>query len=156
MIHGQVTKVVAMGDVAVVSTAATSAETVDCVGFDYAVVDVVMEAATNTESSAKWTALKLQHATTTDATNATDISGAVGTTNATATATQFVLPVFNDPNNGGVVRFCVDLRDKERFLRVERHAPASHPVGVAVCTLSRGEKSPTNAATMGAGSVVFV
>lgn len=156
MIYGQATKVVAMGDVVAVSTSATSAETVDTIGFDYAVVDVIMEAATGSTSSAKWTALKLQDATTTDATNATDISGAVGTTNATATATQFVLPVNNDTSNGFVVRFCVDLRDKERFLRVERQAPASHPVSVAVCTLSRGEVSPTNAATMGAGSVVFV
>ncbi len=156
MIHGQATKVVGMGDVAAVSTAATSATTVDCIGFDYAVVDVLTEAATATNSSNKWLALKLQHATTTDATNATDISGAVGTTNSTAAATEFVLQVENDASNAAVVRFCVDLRDKERFLRVEKMAGASHVVTVNVCTLSRGEITPTNAATMGVNSVVFV
>ncbi len=115
MIQAQQTKVVCFQALGVVSTSATSATTVDTLGFDYVRIDVLHNVASATNASAKWTALKLMHGTTTDATNHTNIVGAVGTTEATATSSQFVLGVHNDTSVGGVTSFFVDLRTKERY-----------------------------------------
>ncbi len=119
-------------------------------------VDVHVSAATATNSSSKWTALKLQQSTTTDATNATDISGAVGTTNATTAAGEFVLGVHNDDAGTGVVRFHVNLANKERYLRVEKHAHASHSTTMNVCTFYNTPLTQANAGDQGATAAVYV
>ncbi len=120
-------------ELAVIATNATSAVTVDTKGKGpFAIVDVCHAKATATNSSAKWTALKLQHGTTTDPTNCTNIDGAVGTTETTATTAQFVLGVHNDATNMGITRFFVNLVNLERILRVEHHATASHHTAVSM------------------------
>ncbi len=141
---------------AAVATNATSALNYDTLGFDYAVVNVVHEAATATNSSAKWTALRLMHGTTTDATNYTAITGATGTTNATTAAGEFILPVANDAVLGAVVSFYVQLADKERFLRVEKHATASHAFTTNHVMLFQADNVPSTAGTRGSNVDVFV
>ena len=149
-------KVVSFQGPATIATNATSATTIDTLGFDYVVIDVIHNPATNTSSSAKWTALKLMHGTTTDATNHTNISGAVGTTNSTASSSQFVLPEHNNTTNGGVVRFFVNLGDKERILRIEKHAAASHATTCNIALLGRANDVPDSASDRGVGAQVFV
>jgi len=139
-----------------VATNATSAVTADTLGYDYAMVDVVHSPATATNSSAKWTALQLEHGTTTDATNHTTISGAVGTTNSTTAATQFVLPVHNDTSVGGIVRFFVNLAGKERYLRIEKHATDSHDTTCDTVHLFRGDAVPDTASLRGVNGFVIV
>lgn len=139
-----------------VSTAATSALNYDTLGYDYAVVNVVTEEATATNSSAKWISLRLLHGTTTDATNYTAITGATGTTNATTAAGEFVLPVHNDDTQGGVVAFYVQLADKERYLRVEKTAGASHIITCNHVMLFQADSVPSTAGTRGTDVDVFV
>ncbi len=139
-----------------VATNATSALNYDTLGFDYAVVNVVSEEATATNSSAKWITLRLLHGTTTDATNYTAITGATGTTNATTAAGEFVLPEHNDATQGGVVSFYVQLADKERFLRVEKTAAASHIITTNHVMLWQADNVPSTAATRGSDVDVFV
>ena len=139
-----------------VSTAATSALNYDTLGFDHAVVNVVHEPATNTSSNAKWLSLRLMHGTTTDPTNFTAITGATGTTNATTAAGEFVLPVHNDIVLGGVVSFHVQLVGKERYLRVEKKAAASHAFTTNHVMLSEADNVPDSASTRGSNVDVFV
>lgn len=87
---------------------------------DYAVVDVLQGPAAATDTSSKWTSLQLMHGTTTDVSNATAVTGPfVGTTEATATTSQFVLPEHNDTDEESCVRFYVDIRNLERFLGIQ-------------------------------------
>jgi len=148
-------KVVAF-QLGVISTSATSATTIDTIGFNRAIVDVCMSPATATNSSAKWTALKIQHGTTTDPTNHTNVTGGVGTTEATATSSQFVLSVHNDAVNCGITRFFVNLDGKARFLRIEKRATPSHQTSSNSVQLFRGGSSPDSAADAGVTNLVNV
>lgn len=91
-------------------------------GMSHCTVDVGHQASLATNSSNKWTSLVIQHGSTTDVSNFTALSNGTGTTNATATAAQFVLPTHNDTSVGGLVRFHVNLGDKERYLRLVKEA----------------------------------
>lgn len=156
MIQAQQTKVVCFQAPAVIATNATSATTVDTLGADYARVDVLVNVASATNASAKWTALKLSHGKTTHPSNHTNMVGAVGTTEATATSSQFVLGVHNDTALGGVTSFFVDLRNKERILRVEKHAAASYHSTANIITLYRLHDGPDSASDFGANAFTIV
>ena len=117
MKHAMNTKTVAMALPAVISTAATSAHTVDTLGYNFAHLVLTTQPAAATDSSTKWVTYTLSHGTTTDASNHTTISGLQGTTNATATSSQFVLPTHNDTELGMVVNAFVNMEKKERILR---------------------------------------
>lgn len=87
---------------------------------DYAVIDVLQGPSDQTNTSAKWTSLQLMHGTTTDVSNATAVTGPfVGTTEATATTSQFVLPEHNDTAEESCIRFYVNTRNLERYLGVQ-------------------------------------
>lgn len=152
----QQNKVVCFQALGVVATDATSATTVDTLGFDYARIDVVINVASATNASAKWTACKLMHGTTTHVSNHTNVVGAVGTTNATATSSQFVLGVHNDTAIGGVTSFFVDCRKYERILRIEKQAAASYHSTANMITLSRAHNMPDTAAELGVSASCIV
>lgn len=145
-----------MFQIGAIATDATSATTVDVLGYKRAQVEIFTSPATATNSSAKWTSLVLQHGITTDVTNFTAITGATGTTEATATATQFVLPVHNDATEAGIIRFNVDLVDKARHLRVVKQATASHHTTANSVNLFRSGTSPDSAADAGVDVIVNV
>lgn len=128
-----------------IATNATSATTVDTRGRGaFAIVDVVQTVASATNISAKWTALVLEHGTTTDASNHTAITNMTGTTNTTATTAQFVIPTNNDTAVNQITRFYVDLRNKERYLRVEKQAMAGHQTTANTATFFRRPVAPIN------------
>jgi len=141
-----------------VATNATTSAMVDRLGFNYAVVNVVMRPATATDSSAKWTVLKLQHSDTTAVSSASDISGFIGTTNSTAvssgTATEFVIPTNNNTvamggtsaGGGQTTTMCVDLRNLKRYLFLNIQGAASHQTVFAIANLFRAEQLPDSAA----------
>jgi hypothetical protein len=108
-----------------------------------------------TNSSAKWTSLQLEEGTTTDATNHTAINGFIGTTNATASATQFVLPGDNTTTYDEIILFHVNLADKERFLMLNRQAATGYNTIATQVTLSRGKESPNTTTEMGVNAVVI-
>jgi len=140
---------------ATVATNATNSSMVDRLGFDYALINIVMPPATATNSSAKWTVLKLQESDTTAVSDATNISGLIGTTNSTAatgTAAEFVIPANNTTTAGGGTASTggggqlIQLHDTrpthKRYLFLISQAPASHQTAFAMATLFRAEQLP--------------
>jgi hypothetical protein len=139
-------------------TAATNATAtvavVDTKGWDYAKVKVQMAAATATNSSAKFITLELQEGDTTSSFSA--ITGATGTTNSTASSSQFVLPVNNNTSVGQAISFYVDLKARKRYLNLSITPPASHTTLAATCDLSKGETLPDSATERGDAASVIV
>lgn len=155
MIPSQDVKVVAF-ELGTIATNATSSASVDTRGYEHARVLVLHNKAAATNSSAKWTSLQLGQATTTHISNATAISGATGTTNATASSTEFVLPAHNDNANPCVIAFEVPLANKERYLHVKAQAAKDYNTVSYVAILSRGKTSPNTDAESGAAKVVYL
>jgi len=139
---------------ATVATNATSASTVDTLGFDFATVIFPNVVATATNASAKWTSLTVSHGTTTDASNHTTISGLQGTTNTTASSTQFVLATSNNTSLGGMQPLFVDMRGKERILRFVKQAKAAHSTTCGIAILERAADTPDSGPDMISGAVV--
>lgn len=120
MIQAQRSKRDLFKQVSVESTAVTHAAALDKTGFNYVAIDVLTAPTAATNTSAKWASLRLGHSTTTHPTNATAVTGPfVGTTEATATTSQFVLPQHNDTSEESCIRFYVDARFLERYLIVQ-------------------------------------
>ncbi len=137
------------GDV-LTSSAATAYTAVDTLGFDRAVVDVIQGPSAATNTSAKWTSLQLNHGTTTDVSNSTAITGPfIGTTNATATTSQFILPEHNDTDTESSVRFYVDLTPLERFLGIQGQQDSSANGSYFTLELWRGDGVGETAAKRG-------
>src|SRR3954462_9107804 len=114
-----------------------------------------MRPATATNSSAKWTVLKLMESDTTAVSDAANISGFIGTTNTTAVTTvsaaEFVIPANNvttvggtTAQNGGgqITTLNIDLKGRKRYLFVNIQANASHQTAFVSATLFEGEKMP--------------
>lgn len=138
------------------SSAATHFNAVDRLGFDYAVVDAVQAPAAATNTSAKWTSLQLTHGTTTDVSNHTAVTGPfVGTTNATATTSQFVLPEHNDTDDESCVRFYVDTRHLERYLGLQGQQDNSSNSSWFQAELWRGDGMPDTDAERGVDKSTF-
>ena len=117
---------------------------------DYAVIDIVQGPAAATNTSAKWTSLALLHGTTTDVSNATAISGKyTGTTEATATTSQFVLPEHNDTSADSRIRLYVDCRNLERYIGVQGKADNSSNANYATAEFWRGDGMGNSAASRG-------
>lgn len=133
-----------------VSTNATSATTVDCLGQRQGTLYVTMNKATNSSSAAKWTSLVIQHGTTTDVSNFTAIDGLTGTTESTATTNQFIIQTHSDNTNAAVHIFDLDLSRLERHIRVVKKAPASHFTTANIMRFTRMEQTPSAASERGA------
>lgn len=142
---------------AAIATNATSAVTIDTTGKGaFAIVDVCHSKATNGSSNAKWNTLKLQHGTTTHPTNHTNFTAGVGTTESTATSSQFVLGTHNDTVNMSITRFFVDLRTTEKILRIEATAAPSHHTVVSIIHYFRKPQSANTAAKRGCAASTVV
>ncbi len=127
-------------------------EPIDCIGYDYAQIDVILSKM-NTTSNAP-TTVKLGEADVTGTSNYTTITTFSGAT-ATATNVGFLIPVTGViTDNPNVYRFNVDLRGRKRYLMV-----SATPVTTASCVvnarLGRAEFSPTNAAGVNVQAVVW-
>jgi hypothetical protein len=121
---------VAIAPASVATTAAT-ATTVDTLGYDYASFDIVLGAAATNPS-----VLKLLEGTTTSP--ATDVTAFVGDT-------AFTIPAA-DAGAAQVVRFNVDLRKRQRYLKLALTTGATQLVA-ATCRLSRAKDTTAAAAT---------
>lgn len=95
------------------------------------------------------------HGSTTDASNHTAIDGAIGTSGTPSTA-QFSLPIHNDTSYASIVRFFVNMTDKERYLRVQKQGSASHSTTVDIAHLSNADEVPDTATLRGVNAQVFV
>lgn len=150
MIHADNTKtVVSLLETGVVTNATTNT-TIDTQGYEYADIVVAVEPADATNSDYKLTSLVFYDAPTTDVSNQTAIDGLTGTTNSTATSSQFVLPTNNDTSTPQTIRALIDLTDKERYIHVTLQGSSTAMNTVAVmANLSRAKEAPTTAANKG-------
>jgi hypothetical protein len=140
MIHAQMEKNVPLTGPATVATNATGSNYVDTLGFNYAVIEVMGPPATATNSSAKMIALAVSEGDTTSSFAA--FGAFTGTTNSTAAATEFVIPVHNNTSVGNVIRFYIDLHGRKRYLKVAFTPAASHTTICSKAVLSRAAIMP--------------
>lgn len=145
MIHSQnVKRVVLASPGTTVATNATGAYILDTINgnADAAVADIEVYAPNFVSTNAsKQAVLALQESDDTVATNFASISGAVGTTNSTASTTEFVIPTgATDTNSeGACVAFNVDLTKRKRYLRVIVTPGADTSVGASARLYSLGD-----------------
>ena len=124
-----------------VATNATQTVRIDLSTFDAATVDVIHQAATATNASARFAACELRFGDTTTYASASSAARFVGATQ-TNTSGNFVMPVHNDTSNPYVVRFNVDrarLGGGARYLFVAATPVASHTLITVRADLSKGD-----------------
>ena len=138
------------------ATAATTIDTWDANGrpFEHCTLYLEHAAATATDSSAKWTGARVLEGATTSISSATAISGLTGTTNSTATSTQFVLPAHNDTTNACIIRIDMPLLTRGRYLFVETTSSADTVATRKRAVLTRGQETPDSATELGAVTMV--
>ena len=100
---------------------------------------IVYVSATEASSSAACTVLKITEGT--NSTAASDIVALTGGTSVVADSTGFVIPVYGSDADSGAIVFDIDLRKRERYLRIHA-APGTTSTFSAVALLSRGEQVP--------------
>ena len=131
-----------------VATNATQFVAFDNLNYDYAEVVVEEAPANATNSSAQATAIILQHSATTDASNATAVTGASTGTSGTASTSQFTMPIGNNTSFGTVTRFFVALGDKERYIAVDLTPGNTNTRTYSVgCRLTQGDNQLIGQAT---------
>ena len=111
---------------------------IDCVGYDYLVLDVytsTVAAASNRPST-----LKLSESDTTDATNFSDIAALVGDGTGGFTIPNW----FTNTATQQCVKFCVDLRARKRYLKLTAVPRTTQDV-IAIANLMSPEVTPVNA-----------
>jgi hypothetical protein len=149
MIHVQASKVALLAYGATVATNATTVNTIDTLGFDYAGIDVALPPASATNASATFSALKLTEGDTTVVSNSTSITGFTG-------GTDLTIPVGNDTTNPLIARFLVDLRPRKRYLFVQTTCPTGYNTPVVRSELVRPEQAPITDAKRGLNLTTFI
>lgn len=152
-------KYVAFQGPTTVATNATSSAYVDTFGFKYAALLVIAEPATATNSDAKYTSLRVLHGAVTNISSGTAVATLTGTTESTATTSQFVIGTHNNTLVGSVTPLFIDLQGLERYLTIEkRSSSAGWDGNCAVAILTNGPEAPDTAAlrsTTGGGQGLF-
>jgi hypothetical protein len=147
MLHLARSKSDAMIGVADTTTSQTAQHTIDTLGFSYASIDVVFEAAAAT-TDAICRALKVEQS---DASGSgySDIAALVG-----GGAGGFTIPSSGSRTSGSnVVRLNIDTRGLKRYLRVNA-TPVAASVVASVARLGRGEAGASDASSSGVQVVV--
>ena len=137
MIESQDTKLEVMVAPATVTLATNSSSYgyLDTLGWDYATILAVGSKEATT--SAAFKLLKL-----TEGTNSTAASSVAAFTGGTATSSSvgFVIPIYKGTAEGTIVRMNIDLRKRERYLRIHL-APGTASNVAAIAILSRGREA---------------
>lgn len=131
MIHGQNTKVVSLITPGSVATNATASATVNCVGFNYA--EVQLHLATQTAANVD---------------TLVRVSEGDGTSFATH-ADLALTTVAPDTSNAQVYKWFLDLRKRKKNLKIEYTPSGTARIASATVTLSRAEQAPDTASERG-------
>lgn len=151
MILGQMSKVFAVVAQATVATNATaSVGPFDISSFGAVIVEAIHNPAAATNSSAKWAALSVLVGDTTTYSEATAVNGLVGTTNTTASTSQFVLGVHNDTSLSGVTRMSLN-GNRNKYLFINRQVPGATNYNVPAFVVQgfHGPQAPSSASEAG-------
>lgn len=147
MIHSQNEKeVVLLSPAAVIGTDATATGRVDCRGFEYATISVLVNSTTGGTSPP--TVLKITEGDTTTADDAiTALTGGSG----------FTIPNTTTAAPAGIVKFSIDLKKRKRYLKLSvTPAIAGGQLIVATARLSRANVAPDTDAEQGVTEHVIV
>lgn len=141
-----------------VSTSATTTASVDTAvlgGASTLQLLIASPPATATNASARWSVLRLESSN--DLSTWSTVPGCDGTTNATATSTQFVLPTWNNTAVGQTVRFEVPYCGVYgRYFRLVFQPPnTNYHTVAAIALIGRTAFSPDTDAERGASVTVF-
>lgn len=141
------------------ATNATATAMIDTWGSDgrpyhHAILMIKSAVASATDSSAKWTGLRVLEGATTAVSSAAAINGLTGTTNSTATSAQFVLPAHNDTSTPMSIHLEIPLLNRDRYFFVETTSSADTVDNCVDCILSRGGVTPDSATERGATTLV--
>jgi len=147
MNHLESTKTVASIGTADTASNATFSHVIDTLGYDYASVDVVLEA-TTASADALALALQLQQSDTNADTAYSGITQFVG-----GGSGGFTIPTTSSSSASNIARFNVDLRGRRRYLRV-RATPKTASVICSVVRLGKADVGPVSASEVGVGVVV--
>jgi len=116
--------------------------TFDTIGYDYAVVDVLLGTFTTTDPTL--TTLKFTESDDTVLTNFAAITALTGGT-AGNTSSNFVIPIAAVTGLGGAIQFQIDLRKRKRYLKLNA-TPGTTQVLAAIAHLGRAEQAAITAA----------
>lgn len=151
MILGMLSKTVTM--VASCATDATaSVGPFDVTGCGQVRLAVHHAKATNSSASAKWATLDILCGDTTAFTSATAVNGLVGTTNSTASTSQFVLGVWNNTNNSSVTKLSVANNKHPYYFVRFSHGTGYNTATVVVDGFNAGQ-APNTASESGAAAI---
>jgi hypothetical protein len=147
MLHLALSKTDAMIGTADTTTSQTAQHTIDTLGFAYASIDVVFEAAAAT-TDAICRALKIEQSDASGSGYA-DVTALVG-----GGTGGFAIPSSGSRTAGSnVVRLNIDTRGLKRYLRVNA-TPVAASVVASVARLGRGEAGASDASSSGVQVVV--
>ena len=135
-----------------ITNGGTNSYQFDTLGFDSAVVDVILSSA-NTTSNAPSLVVLSETDTTTSSTNGDIIAFTMKT--ATATNVGVLIPitgVITGTGNCNIYRFNVDLRQRKRYITV-RVSPVTTMQAVVDVRLGKAEAIPIAASTYGVQAV---
>ena len=154
MVLGTLSKSIVVTPSATVATNATaSAGPFDIAGFDSVQIKCIHQAATNSSASAKWATLDVLVGDSTTFASATAVNGLVGTTNSTASTSQFVLGVHNNTSFGSVTRLNVHKnKHAYAFVRYQTPATTNYNLPVFVVDAFNAAQSPNSASESGAAA----
>lgn len=151
MILGQMSKGIAVLAQATVATNATAiAGPFDMQGFGHVVINAIHPPAAATNSSAKWQVLEVYVGNSTTFSEATAVNGLVGTTNSTASTSQFVLGVHNDTSYASITRLSIGGM-RHRYVFVKHQVPGATNYNVP-CFIVNGfhkDHAPSSASEAG-------
>ncbi len=139
MIEAQDTKLEVMlpAGAATVATNSSNYGYLDTLGWDYAQINTLFPKLATTSACA----LVLSLTEGTNSTAATAIEAFTGGTAVVSGSVGFVIPTFEGTADGTIVRMNVDLRKRERYLRIQVN-PGKACVPVVLASLSRGREVP--------------
>lgn len=154
MVLGTLSKSIVVQPNATQATDATaSAGPFDIAGFDSVQFKCIHIAATNASASAKWAVLDVLVGDSTAFTSATAVNGLVGTTNATASTSQYVLGVHNNTSFGSVTRLNLHKnKHAYAYIRYQPPATTNYRLPVFVVDAFNAAQSPNSASESGAAA----
>lgn len=155
MINLQSVKTVVLKNQGTAATNATASAQFSRVGYDFAQIEVISSPANATATSVKMQALSLNEGDA--ATGAWTAFGAfTGTTNSTATTSQFVIPASTNTSTDVVHRFNVDLKARKSNIQVvyEPHGSTTADDVTILAHLSKYEDAPVTSTQCGVNLVV--
>lgn len=149
MIYGQAVKTVVLVAASSAATNATASASVDTLGYHGAVFTIGFAKATATNNTVKWAALQLLVGDDTSYSNATAVSGLVGTTNTTAATNEFLITAPTNTSVFSVIKLGID-KIRGRYVFIQYQPSTGYNTFHIQADLYNADQAPSSATEEGA------